>query len=63
MTDRGRGTRDATLPPPGVWTEERKEVREGFLEEVNPAWMTVCSWNPRLKIKASVQRAVSEQVS
>uniref|UniRef100_A0A8C2QTT3 Nuclear receptor interacting protein 2 n=1 Tax=Capra hircus TaxID=9925 RepID=A0A8C2QTT3_CAPHI len=61
MTDRGRGTRDATLPPPGVWTEERKEVREGFLEEVNPAWMTVCSWNPRLKIKASVQRAVSEQ--
>ena len=44
-------------------TEECKEVREGFLEEVNPAWMTVYSWNPRLKIKASLQRAVSEQVS
>ena len=44
-------------------TEECKEVREGFLEEVNPAWMTVYSWTPRLTIKASLQRAVSEQVS
>lgn len=34
MHDRVRGTRDATLPLHGVWTEEHKEVREGFLEEV-----------------------------
>lgn len=47
-----------------VCGRKSKEVRErASWRKVNPAWMTVCSWNPRLKIQNLPQRAVSEQAS